>query len=61
MSNRKGYYKSVSERIELKDVLAKRRFIKPLSKSEMRELENYLSRKTLIVMDVELDTYKEDK
>ena len=57
MSNRKGSYKKISERIELKDILKNKRRIKPLSFGEERELRDYLARKTLLLYDGELDTF----
>jgi hypothetical protein len=61
MSNKHYARKSLSERIELKDILKHRRHPAPLSSLEKAELENYLKRKRLLLYDYELDSYKEEK
>ena len=63
MNNRRGRYYKISERIELSDIL-KRKDIpmkRTLSGEEMKELERYLARKVLIVLDKDPDSYKEEK
>lgn len=61
MSNRKGNYKKISQRVELRDIMATRKFIKPLTKDEKESLSDYISQKTLLVYDTDLDYFKEEK